>query len=302
MAAIKDTRKSKASLRFTTSLWRALRSHRPFLNPFPFHVNLCIRYHELAYSYPVRNLNAANSFPRIETSYNTFLPPFVTFFSLISGENSLVQIFYYTPRVPKRIQEIARRIEFDDISKRHGSSTRKQKSFEDGGEKFRRGVKLPLWEHGGKGQATSTGDDPGNNVPPTFTHPHAHPCCVCIFAKNARTEWQGRAVNSRWEFEEPCSTPPLLECVSSPIFVLQAWESMRALSRCTKFVLMKNIIEFCTFVSIKSINVLRLNFIIDIHESEIFSRKIFKYNLYTYTYIYIENSENDITYRGNKTW
>lgn len=227
MAAIKDTRKSKASLRSTTSLWRALRSHRPFLNPFPFHVNLCIRYHELAYSYPVRNLNAANSFPRIETSYNTFLPPFVTFFSLISGENSLVQIFYYTPRVPKRIQEIARRIEFDDISKRHGSSTRKQKSFEDGGEKFRRGVKLPLWEHGGKGQATSTGDDPGNNVPPTFTHPHAHPCCVCIFAKNARTEWQGRAVNSRWEFKEPCSTPPPsppLECVSSPIFVLQAWE------------------------------------------------------------------------------
>lgn len=287
MAAIKDTRKSKASLRFTTSLWRALRSHRrrPFLNPFPFHVNLCIRYHELAYSYPVRNLNAANSFPRIETSYNTFLPPFVTFFSLISGENSLVQIFYYTPRVPKRIQEIARRIEFDDISKRHGSSTRKQKSFEDGGDKFRRGVKLPLWEHGGKGQATSTGDDPGNNVPPTFTHPHAHPCCVCIFAKNARTEWQGRAVNSRWEFKEPCSTPPPsppLECVSSPIFVLQAWESMRALSRCTKFVLMKNIIEFCTFVSIKSINVLRLNFIIDIHESEIFSRKIFKCNLYIY--------------------
>lgn len=227
MAAIKDTRKSKASLRSATSLWRALRSHRPFLNPFPFHVNLCIRYHELAYSYPVRNLNAANSFPRIETSYNTFLPPFVTFFSLISGENSLVQIFYYTPRVPKRIQEIARRIEFDDISKRHGSSTRKQKSFEDGGEKFRRGVKLPLWEHGGKGQATSTGDDPGNNVPPTFTHPHAHPCCVCIFAKNARTEWQGRAVNSRWEFKEPCSTPPPsppLECVSSPIFVLQAWE------------------------------------------------------------------------------
>lgn len=150
--------------------------------------------------------------------------PFRYLFSLISGENSLVQIFYYTPRVPKRIQEIARRIEFDDISKRHGSSTRKQKSFEDGGEKFRRGVKLPLWEHGGKGQATSTGDDPGNNVPPTFTHPHAHPCCVCIFAKNARTEWQGRAVNSRWEFEEPCSTPPLLECVSSPIFVLQAWE------------------------------------------------------------------------------
>lgn len=63
---------------------------------------------------------------------------------------------------------------------------------------------------------------------------------------------------------------------------------------------MKNIIEFCTFVSIKSINVLRLNFIIDIHESEIFSRKIFKCNLYIY--IYIENSENDITYRGNKTW
>lgn len=36
------------------------------------------------------------------------------------------------------------------------------------------------------------------------------------------------------------------------------------------------------------------------YESEIFSRKTFRAIIYIC--IYIKNSENDISYRGNKTW
>lgn len=38
------------------------------------------------------------------------------------------------------------------------------------------------------------------------------------------------------------------------------------------------------------------------YESEIFSRKTFRAIIYIHIHIYIKNSENDISYRGNKTW
>lgn len=127
MVAIEDTRKSK------TSLWRSLRSHRrrPFLDIF----------------------HSILSFSLLEQEENSLV---------------LVDFLLYSIglQISKRIQGTI------DVSKRYVRFKKKRKEKKSENEKrferknFRRGIKLPLWEHGGawrQGSSDFYRDDSGGN-------------------------------------------------------------------------------------------------------------------------------------------
>ena len=191
MVAIEDTRKSK------TSLWRSLWSHRrrPFLDIF----------------------HSILSFSLLEQEENSLI---------------LVDFLLYSIglQISKRIQDtidVSKRYVPRFKKKRKEKKSENEKRFER--KNFRRGIKLPLWEHGGawrQGSSDFYRDDPGGNnasyhqllhVPPRT--PTRAPSLRMQRGDSASfARFQGRAVRIQQATPRVPSTPPLLSsggCASS---------------------------------------------------------------------------------------